>query len=77
MDLAALIIAILAFLMASANLIVFLAKNVFSSHVVQMVPAETLVPNKGVSIPEPELTFEEFDAPSAMDLALKDKFRKA
>lgn len=76
MDLAALIIAILAFLMASANLIIYLAKNVFSSHTIQMQPIDSLLSGT-TKAPDP-LTdnFTEFDHPSAIDLAMKEQFRK-
>lgn len=71
MDIAALIIAILAFLMASANLVVYLAKHVFSSHTIQLQPIENL--GKPEAMPD---LFQEFDAPSAMDVAFKNKTRK-
>jgi hypothetical protein len=66
----ALIIAILAFLMASANLIIYLAKAVFSTHQIQMVPVETLAQKNGKPIVD---EFEDFDMSGPMDAVLDDK----
>lgn len=71
MALAALIIAILAFIMAGANLVIYLSKNVFSTHTVQLQPVENFIGPK--SVPDDSLT--EFDAMSVMDLAFKEKIR--
>lgn len=68
MAIAALILSVIALFMSGALLIVFLAKNVFSSHTIQMVPADSLVGN-GNSKPMGS-EFLEFDAPSAMEAAL-------
>lgn len=76
MDIAAFVIALLAFVMASANLIIYLSKNVFSSHTIQMQPIDDLfsgIPKQGHALPD---SFEEFDGPSAVDLAMKEQFRK-
>lgn len=71
MELAALILSILALLMSGTVLVIFLAKNVFSSHTIQMVPAESLAsPMKTPVIGE---EFEEFDGPTAMDLVASAK----
>lgn len=70
MDLAALIIAILAFLMAAANMIIYLAKGVFSTHQIQMVPVETIAQGKGKLV---EDEYTDFDMEGPMDSALKDK----
>jgi hypothetical protein len=72
MDIAALIIAILAFLMASANLVIYLSKHVFSSHTIQLQPVSELVKPEEINAD----LFQEFDAPSAMDVAFKNKIRK-
>lgn len=72
MALAALIIALLSFVMVTILTIVFLARNVFSTHRVQLVPAEQFMPQ---APQQPELDFTEFDAPSAMDIAIKNKMR--
>lgn len=68
MAVAALILAILALLVSCSTLVIYLAKNVFSSHVVQMVPADSLLPKQN-SRPMDE-PFDEFDSPSALDIAL-------
>lgn len=68
MDIAALILSIIALFVSCTTLVIYLAKNVFSSHVVQMVPAESMM-GGGKSIPM-EDPFDEFDAPSALDLAI-------
>lgn len=73
MDVAALIIAILAFVMASANLIVYLSKNVFSTHTIQMQPVELFGKKASETLDDNPLT--EFDAPSSMDLAFKAQQR--
>lgn len=77
MDIAAFVLALLAFIMASANLIIYLSKNIFSSHTIQMQPVDSLV---GVGVERPRDLFsnslEEFDAPSAVDIAMKEQFRK-
>ncbi len=69
---AALIIALLAFAMATANLVIYLSKNVFSSHTIQMVPAESLPIGKQKEESDP---FHEFDVPTAMDIAFNESSR--
>ena len=65
MELAALILSIIALLMAGATLVIFLAKNVFSQHTIQMVPADSIL-SSGKSIPLEE-QFMDFDAPTGFD----------
>lgn len=77
MAIAALIIAILAFLMAAANLIIYLAKGVFSTHTIQYVSAESMIPGsagKNGKGPDPMDSFEEFNVggkDGPMEAALK------
>lgn len=68
MDIAALILSILSLLVGCSTLIIYLSKNVFSSHVVQLVSAES-IGNPGKAKPMGE-DFEEFDHPSAMDAVI-------
>jgi hypothetical protein len=69
MDIAALILSICAILVSCTTLVIYLAKNVFSSHVVQMVPADSFAPNmpRGKPMGDP---FDEFDSPQALDSAM-------
>jgi hypothetical protein len=69
MEIAALILSVISLFMSGALLIVFLAKNVFSSHTIQMVPAESLVGSPKSQPMGSE--FLEFDAPTAMEAALE------
>lgn len=73
MDLAALILSLIAILMSGTVLVIFLAKNVFSSHSIQMVPVDSLSPGKSRPMGQ---EFMEFDAPSAMDAALDQAMPK-
>jgi hypothetical protein len=68
MAIAALILSIIALFVSCTTLVIYLAKNVFSSHVVQMVPADSLM-SGGKSRPMDE-AFDEFDSPSALDIAI-------
>ena len=68
MDIAALILSIIALFVSCTTLVIYLSKNVFSSHVVQMVPADSVM--SGVKSRSMDDPFDEFDAPSALDLAI-------
>lgn len=73
MDLAALILSIVSLFMSGTVMVIYLAKNVFSSHTIQMVPADSLTSAKPLPIGK---EFEEFDAPSAMDVAIEQALSK-
>ena len=73
MEVAALIMSIMALLMSMAVMIIFLAKNVFSSHVVQMVPVDSGFPT---AKPVMDDGFEEFNMPSETDIALGEIKRR-
>ncbi len=65
MEIAALILSIIALIMAGTNLVIYLAKHVFSQHTIQMVPADSIMAsNKALPLEE---QFVDFDAPSALD----------
>jgi hypothetical protein len=75
MDIAALILSIVSLIMSGTLLVIFLAKNVFSSHAIQMVPVDTFMPSGTPRAVEND--YMEFDAPTAMDIATEAKLKKA
>lgn len=68
MEIAALILSLVSLLMSGTVTVIYLAKNVFSSHVVQMVPVESFAGPTKQAAPIGE-EFAEFDAPSPIDIA--------
>lgn len=68
MEIAAIILSIVSLLMSGAVLVIYLAKHVYSTHSIQMVPVESALGELAQKKMGEE--FEEFDGPSAMDVVL-------
>jgi hypothetical protein len=73
MMIAAIILSTLSLLVSLATLVIFLAKNVFSSHVIQYVPAESMMPANSKPGKTMDDELEEFDFRSPMDAAFEEK----
>ena len=73
MEIAALILSTLSLIISCALSVVFMARNMFSTHTVQMVPIDQELASAAAVPKKIGEEFEEFDMPSPMDVATAEK----